>query len=428
MKLIQSLIPKELKRKMKPICLNGYYDIKSFAFSKKYRKIRNRIQDKSLRKEKINILFFLQYPEMWNSVKAVYETMIADNRFQVTIITFPKRKMRDGNNQFEEDNVAHYFCVDNKMDDVQAYFDKQWLDLKTLKPDYIFIQRPYDEYVPEQYKMDCLSEIALLCYVSYSGHLTEGIHLDIEFNKPCMRNMYLYFADNSSVAQYVIKNSQVYMKKGLRKIYELGFPRFDLLNKDSDTLIKPCLTFLWTPRWSVDEANDRSHFLDYFDFLLDFFTNHPELNLIIRPHPLMFDNFIARGVLTDEGVQSIKTRVQKTGNISFDQNMDYYVTFEKSDALISDPTSLLLEYFATEKPIVYLGNKYNDLNENAKCMFRQFYLAENELELNEHLVHLMKGNDYLKQNRIQIVQNVFLSDGRASKRIIDTIYKDSIGE
>lgn len=56
-------------------------------------------------------------------------------------------------------------------------------------------------------------------------------------------------------------------------------------------------TFLWIPRWTTPaDDNEKSTFLMYKDFLLNYFSNNAELSLIIRPHPLMFDNYIKKDI------------------------------------------------------------------------------------------------------------------------------------
>ena len=41
--------------------------------------------------KKIKVLFIAQFPEMWNSVKSLYEFLLADNRFQTCIYAVPKK-------------------------------------------------------------------------------------------------------------------------------------------------------------------------------------------------------------------------------------------------------------------------------------------------------------------------------------------------
>ena len=188
----------------------------------------------------------------------------------------------------------------------------------------------------------------------------------------------------------------------LSKAYFVGFPRFDLIKQISQEKSDK-LTFLYTPRWAVDlKYNHNTHWFDYFEPLMDFFSSHKEYNLIIRPHPGMFSNFIRRGIMTEEDVQNLKELVNSYTNIKFDTNKDYLKTFEDSDILISDMTSLLIEWFLTGKPIIFC-DEYIHLNEIGREISQFFYQINNAEEL-INTIKKVSVVDENKEARLKLVQ------------------------
>ena len=132
--------------------------------------------------------------------------------------------------------------------------------------------------------------------------------------------------------------------------------------------------------------------MDYFDDLIGYFQKHSDLSLIIRPHPLMFNNFISEGVITKQGAAEIKSKVDDMKNVFWDVNSDYTLTFKIVDALISDFTSLLIEFYLTKKPIIYCG-EFKNFNIVGKNMLARMYCISNWSEMEDELNQLSNGND-----------------------------------
>lgn len=59
----------------------------------------------------------------------------------------------------------------------------------------------------------------------------------------------------------------------------------------------------------------------------------------------MFKNFIDLKIISANDYKKIMEEIEKINNISFDKNIDYLVSLSTSDILISDFTSLLIEFF-----------------------------------------------------------------------------------
>lgn len=386
--------------------------IPSIVLRKRIRAIHSRISRRIAKGKRIRVVFFLQYPEMWNSEKTVYLSMKNTATIDSIVLCIPKRKRDTG--MFEEKNAAFQFCNENGIRAIDAYEDRKW---KAIEADYIFLQRPYDSDMPECYQMEELSKKSLLCYIPYGFEFAKGIHWDIEYNTSANQHLYMIFADNRCSHNYVIKKNITSLVIGARRVYDIGYPRFDLIAHCMEN--NKCKTFLWLPRWSVDDSNDKSTFVDYYEHLVEFFEKDNSIELIIRPHPLMFENFIKCGLYSKEQVDQIINRVNMISNITWDNNTDYLKTFDESDCLIADFTSLIIEYYVTGKPIIYCG-KSESFNEIGKEIEKSFYKVGGWEDLKKGICIIRDSGKVIEKGN-----NSFVRDYCVGDVIVDIVLCDA---
>ena len=273
--------------------------------------------------------------------------------------------------------------------------------------------------MPLSLSMKKLSMHSLLCFIPYGYEFGSSIHLDITYNTNFLNSVFCCFPENKDAYDYLIRASRLDAYSGMRDIFCLGFPRFDLIEPVEENVSKRTL-FLWTPRWSVNEKNDRSHFLDYYNVLLDYFIRHPDKKLIIRPHPLMFKNFLEKDILTESDVANIMMKVNSTSNIRWDSNKDYLCTFETSEVLITDYSTITIEFFAMNKPIIYCGN-INNVNTIGRKMLTGVYKAKDAMELISRIDYLSENkSDYYSQNK-KMIQEEIKVNNNIGKAIKDTL-------
>lgn len=160
--------------------------------------------------------------------------------------------------------------------------------------------------------------------------------------------------------------------------------------------------------------------MDYFWDFVSFFKENPELEIIIRPHPLMFSHFLSRGVLSVSEYQNIINTIEGQGNMSLDVSADYLNSFEKADVLISDLSSLIVEFFITGKPIIYCGETTAFCPE-CQRMAEGFYIADDFATVRDSILSLHHDNDSLRENRKKIVFDVFKKSGSIGHDIADSI-------
>lgn len=367
-----------------------FFLLYTYAISGRQRK--NKISKRTVDK-KVSIIFLVYMPQTWNSLKTVYEKARKNRKCETYLVVIPYNTMlSDGTLR----NSVKYWESLYPGEVISAKGQFGWIDLKMFKPDIIFRQEPYENTFPQCYSCKRLSSIARLCYISY-GMTMDRRHLETVYSYRFMSDVYAFFCDTHEVKEYLEETKNKHPLIGSYQIYDYGFPRFELINT-SYKLDASNRTFTWIPRWTLDgKNNDASSFFLYYKKLIDYFEANQELNLIIRPHPMMFSNFIDNKILTREETDQLLKKINSVDNICLDSEMDYLLTFEKTDVLIADFSSLNMEFALSGKPIIYCG-------ENIKGCLAEFsdycYSARNWEELKKQIEELSRGCDRYLEERI----------------------------
>lgn len=365
-------------------------------------------------KENKRIVFLTVYPQGWNSLKTVYESMKHIGEIEVILLAWIGHPYPG--------NTSEYWKSIDK--DALVSSNEKIVDLKNIKPDIVIRQTPYNDEYPKCYSAKSISKVSKLCYIPYSYEPSPLKHLEIEYNNHFLPYLSAVFCDNSCTMEYcknIISKSKYTADI---KCYDYGFPRFDISDVENLRYRYEC--YLWLPRWSLDsENNDSSSFFLYFDKLMDYFSEHENIRLIIRPHPSMFNNFVKNKAITEEEVKKIKRRIAATANVILDEEADYIVSFNKSDALISDFSSLVVEYFLTGKPIMYCGDT-GEYNRNVHRMIELSYKVSGWEDLKSNIEALTRKEDATVKERMKLVRQFRMSEEgkNATSRIVDTIINE----
>ena len=213
---------------------NLFSFIFGFLHPIRVRRIKKRLRDRVKKGENIRVLFIIQFPEMWNSLKGVYEELSKRINFETTILAVPKREQSNFfKTTFASYNAAHLFFEANEILTINAYSSGKWLKIKNNEYDYIFLHGPYDTFMPKELSMSVLSSKALLCYIPYGFQFVNGKHLDIEYNSSAVNNLFLIYADNEDSYNYCIRVFRKFLEKQSTIVVNEGYPRFDFSIKSN---------------------------------------------------------------------------------------------------------------------------------------------------------------------------------------------------
>lgn len=388
---------------------------------------------KNVLRQKINLVFVCHRPQGWESLKTVFETCNNDEKFNVTIVATPYKKQLPElgfNHEIYETEGAEDFFKDYpcRVINGYSYETKEWFDLKSLKPDYVFIQRPYNICYPKEYSSEEVAKYARILYVPYFMNFIDGEVFECCYNTSFFKDVYCIFTEN----KMTLEQLKVFFSKIMHrpKIFITGFPRYDELEKfkniDSDNWNLPrqdgIKRVIWTPRWSTNENN--CHFFDYKDFLIEYAENNKDIDFIFRPHPQAFLEWNATGELPEEQAEKYKKRYENCPNAKVDEQKEYFTTFYSSDFMITDVSSVVAEYFLTGKPIIYC-HKTDCFNDFSRKLSEGFYWVHNQEELEKTIEMLKSGEDSLYEKRQQLIKECFyINPQGAGYTIKELIKKD----
>ena len=362
----------------------------------KHRKMKKFYETQKKGKKSLKIVFLVQRAEVWNSVATIYEAAKENAQIDVQLVALPRYK----NEKIDLTTRDTYeFCKRIDENAIEAYDRKakKYYNIKLLNPDYIFLNIPYNHELPKEYQFQNLYKYAKLCYVPYGYTWNQNIEKslsEINWNRSIMLYSSFIFLDSNISARCCKK----YLKLSTllyKVLYNIGYPRFDLLKGDKKNV--KYRTILWLPRWTANANNSNednaSHFFDLKDKMFEFMDNHKELKCIIRPHPLAFDNYISKGLWTEQEMKTFLEKIESSVNIELDQSGDYMLSLREADILISDFSSIVVEFFLLNKPIIYMGNLSKTRATYIQNMEKSFYILKNWTEIETKLVELAKGID-----------------------------------
>lgn len=238
-----------------------------------------------------------------------------------------------------------------------------------------------------------------------------------------LQNVYAVFAENRERERSLRRVYHGLFHADWKKIACVGYTKLDLHKsmERKDTRFEK--TVLWLPRWTTRELLEPSTFFQYKDQLLRYFQERPQFRLICRPHPLMFTNFISTGEMTEKEAADFKRLFSGTDNLFLDESGDHIPSFAEADIFLSDTSSLLVEEFATGRPVIFCGSMKH-FDRRAKSWAGQMYHASGWKGLEVLLQKLLKGDDPGGMERRQRAKKLLSLDGKCGERMIAFIKKD----
>tara|TARA_R110001599_G_scaffold352492_1_gene587531 strand:+ start:4338 stop:5687 length:1350 start_codon:yes stop_codon:yes gene_type:complete len=392
--------------------------------------IKSRALVKTLLKKPVKVLFICHEPSLWSMFDSIYQEMDKDLGFSPLVVALPYSHASLPRGQFKDSEIFE-FCQQQNIKVIKGYDKEQnvWINPLELLPDYVFFQTPYDLF-PSIWSVQQISTIANVCYVPYATSLFRGDVDDILHPELFFKCVYLFFKESNFTRELFVKKLQdnAWLDKG--KVIASGHPKLDYIKKNLQLRgsawrqgIKENITrILWTPRWNTSDGC--CHFFDYKSFFTSFCAEHQNIDFTFRPHPLCLQNFLKSGELSADEYKRLLSDYKQSDNQSLDDSPEYHDTFLTCDILVSDVSSMMLEFFATGKPIIYT-HRNNLFNEFGQALSDAFYWVTNEQELEATLKQLIAGDDPLFQKRHELMKELIhkTSDG-AGREIKNLIQED----
>lgn len=305
------------------------------------------------------VAFVTFYYEAWDSLAEVYSRMLDDPRFEVLVVAIP-RKLTGDASWDDASGVSDFFAslgIDHVIGSEDASELREWA------PDYVFINYPWQRNYQKAYRADELVKFTRIAYVPYYS-------LPI-VNEPGDEDVagHLYTQRSHQLASLIftqdkfVRDAYAETSRGAEHVFFTGSPKVDALIHSAQRAVARSeddrTRVLWAPHHSYSP-----HWLNFGTFaqmyleMLDWATAHPEVDVVLRPHPFMFGTLVDREVISDSDLDAWLAGWDALPNTSIDHASGPAELFVNCDVLLTDGISFLAEYpLVTGKPAVFLENQ-----------------------------------------------------------------------
>lgn len=378
-------------------------------------------------KEKYNIVFMPYNASMWNSLESIWKEAKEDANFNCYVVPIPYYKLISNSNG---DTDAIFTYEGDMLPKYVPITDYKTFDLEKINPDVIYIHNQYDEYnnatrVDSNYFSYNLKKYTdMLVYVTY-GIL--GTY-PISFYKDFYSFIGTREFDKVVVQSHVFADIAEYSGVAREKLLPLGSPKFDALvsslksnttNEFYKNKFKGKKVFLWTTNL-MKVINGRDKVLDEIEEVFNKIRKNLNYGLIYRPHPLELSYVKSKAPECYKRYKELLSSAKNTENIIIDNSPSYYEAFQISDALITDRSSVLIEYMATGKPVLIydIGLNREFYHESVFDIFSNYIVGEEEMTVDEFIDLVVNEKDYKKDIRINALNTVLSNiDGSCGEKV-----------
>jgi len=307
----------------------------------------------------IRVVFLSFYFEAWDALADIYRLMLADPRFEPTVISIPRRLTGETTYSGEEKVSEFYDSVG--VEHLRFDFEDSAIGLEKLRqlaPDYVFLNYPWQRNYQPNYRAEVLSEFTKVCQVPYYSFAL--------VNEPGEDGVapYLYTQRSHQLSSLVftqdaaVVEAYSHTSRGNAHVHLTGSPKLDSLVSRAVAKPNTRYTLVWAPHHSYS-----SHWLNFGTFasmyreMLKFAKQHQDIDIIMRPHPFMFGTLVDRKVIDERDLDEWLREFKALPNTAIDAGGDFASLFLSSDLLLTDGVSFIGEYpMITGKPAVYLEN------------------------------------------------------------------------
>lgn len=381
---------------------------KSSHQSGKIKKLAKKVAKKIKNKEKIKVYFLIYDQSQW-TFQSLYDAMEKDNVFEPYVLIFPawvRNIEKDANlnllNFVKNLNLRYVteICEDNLPDII--FTTMSHYNLKNVPLD---IERLHDK--------------VLFCFHIYGWLLTN------DDNVYFSNNNFQYFWK-----EYVptLREYNVATKEGPLKgssVVCSGYLKSDCFYnaKNTSDLWKKQNTkkIIYAPHYSLYKGGHSFATFDlYYEKLFDYLKEHSEIEIILKPHPLL-RKFIGdenykkpfgctrTDFITLEEYDLFIERWENLPNGGVMNSGNYYELFNSSDAMILDSESFVAEYMIQNKPICFC-NKYDSIasiksfmNPMGEDLFDAMTIAQTWNDIKNFIENVVENIDIMKPKREKMI-------------------------
>lgn len=377
----------------------------------------------------VRAVFFAELGEKWDSMETVYEFMRDDPRFDPVVVLTPVyRQVRDEKGGEKHDVIYKDYLTPMGI----PFLEYNEYSLEEDCPDLAFISQPYESCTLREFWPEYIAQYTRLVYLPY--FLSESATNDSVMSLaqlPVYRYAWKVVCATEEQYKFYCKHS---VHGGVNALLT-GMPKLDkLVNLKKDGIARPkgwdCLegktVFLWNSWYDAGASSIR-----YFDELMEWFKTHEDCALIWRPHPMT--DTVTKLYYPGQ-YQKLQKNIQQVDslpNVIMDRETSYKAAFCYSDALISDPSSLIILYLLMDKPTLALSRNGYSPSPSQRNSTVSFVEAKwrksgrNIAEIFNFCEQIRAGADEYAKVRKEIRQrDLALADGHSAERICEALWTE----
>lgn len=378
-----------------------------------------------LPEEKIRIAILYQIPSCWPSIESVYEILMEDDRFEVTLLLY----------DYEQKEVAQMAGAREFLQERGISFrEAEYFDFKIERPHILLYQTPWDDaHRPAFLKSDAISALGIrVAYIPYGINYSASVYPEFVFSDNKFKvKPWLMFC----LSEELRVDHQRMSAYGGHYAIATGLPKFDALyHKERYQLSKELLKKIGDKKvvfmqmhFAAKEGNPYIPVPDIVEYLkfLEKVSTYQGYFFLVRPHPKFFETYLKNGCV--EEVKKMKQIIGESENVYLYDESDYRPAMFRADCIVGDRSALMVEAAVLNIPVLYMTNFYyqEKMLPSIEPIFESYYQGNTCYDIEQFLDYVVsKGNDYKKQERkIAREKCIPYFDGLCSKRIVDAMVK-----
>lgn len=378
---------------------------------------------------KLKVAFFPYKISMWDALESIWEAASKDERCECQLIPIPYYTKNEAGEVEEE----HY---------EGSKFPSTALDYKTYlteqeKPDIMYIHNPYDQYNkvtmtdPRFFSGELKKAGGLLVYVPY--YMAGGC-IKYESMLASCGNIGAVHSDYIIVQNENLKKAYEYCGFPAHRLLVLGSPKvdavykierktYDVTEKWKDVIRNRKVILLNT---SISTCIQKGDWLEHIREFVEPILQDDRLALIWRPHPLLWDTV---RTMLKEGRQygTLLECIANAPNAIIDDSDTAEAAIKISDAMISDYSSLVMQYTFTGKPVYLLTGKSEARKYKVFCDYFSNYFREDGCSLQDFLTMILEGRDTKRDERLRYAkESVANVDGICGESVHRIMYENAM--
>lgn len=375
--------------------------------------------------DKIRVVFLFQIASFWPSWESLYNFMMNDERFEVTIILY-----NEIINEKTQMRTAREFLLNNEIPFIE--YSENILDYIT--PHILVMQTPYDEWHRsyELWSENIRAKGIRIIYIPYGLEIGDTVESrKYQYNTKMMGNCWRIY----TLSELMKECYQKYSANGA-KVRALGHPKFDTLIEPEVHLLsgdligeingrRVCLWKVHFPqKMQVDNVEKivTPSIEEYIKFA-EYITKVQDVYFIFMPHP-KFMEMCKWIVGAEEKAKLLFEILNESNNATVFTEDDYRPAVLAADFAITDRSSLMIEIGVNNIPTMFVSNPnyFEPLSEGIKELVSSYIQGNTAEDMISFVEDCLNGVDTNKEIREKAFNKcVPYTDGKCGIRIIEDI-------